>query len=165
MTVTLRPSRRADLDYITALERRDDNREHIGQWSDWEHLSAIDRRNGREHWIIERAGTPAGYLIAYDCRAKDAGIYVKRVLVADKEKGTGSEALRRFIEFAFLRDGVSCVWLLVREANARGRHVYEKLGFEYFEPGPGEAHRFDAFESAPGEGVLRMRLARETSTR
>ncbi|HSW83635.1 MAG TPA: GNAT family N-acetyltransferase [Usitatibacter sp.] len=163
--MTLRPSTRADLDYITALERRDDNREHIGQWSDWEHLSAIDRRNGREHWIIERDSTPAGYLIAYDCRAKDAGIYVKRILVADKEKGTGSEALRRFIDFAFSRDGVSCVWLLVRKANARGRHVYDKLGFEYFEPEPEEARRYDAFESPPGEGVLRMRLARKTSTR
>jgi hypothetical protein len=42
VTVTLRPSRRSDLDYITALERRDDNREHIGQWSDWEHLGAIE---------------------------------------------------------------------------------------------------------------------------
>jgi ribosomal protein S18 acetylase RimI-like enzyme len=165
VTVTLRPGTRADLDYITTLERRDDNREHIGQWSDWEHLGAIEARNGRSHWVIERDGKRAGYLIAYDCRTRDAGFYVKRILVADKEKGTGSEALRRFIEFAFSRDGVSCVWLLVREANARGRHVYDKLGFEYFEPEPGEARRFDAFESPPGEGVLRMRLARETSTR
>ena len=158
MTVELRPSTRADLEYITTLERRDDNREHIGQWSDWEHLSAIEGRNGRSHWIVERDGERAGYLIAYDCRAGDAGFYVKRILVDRKDGGTGTQALRRFVDYAFSRGGVSCVWLTVREANARGRHIYQKLGFQRFDPSPEEARRYDAFEAAPGEGVLRMRL-------
>ena len=59
---------------------------------------------------------------------------------------------------AFAQQGASCVWLMVREANARGRHVYEKLGFTRFDPAPEEAKRYDAFEDAPGEGVFRMRL-------
>jgi RimJ/RimL family protein N-acetyltransferase len=156
--IQLRPSTRGDLDFITTLERHPDNLEHIGQWSDWEHLSAIEGRNGRSHWIIESDGERAGYIIAYDCRAGDAGFYVKRILVGRKDGGTGSEALRRFAERAFALDRVSCVWLLVREGNARGRHVYEKLGFHYFEPSPDEARRYDAFEAPPGDGVLRMRL-------
>ena len=164
MTVTLRPSTRADLEYITTLERRDDNREHIGQWSDWEHLSAIEGRNGRSHSIIERDGVRAGYLIAYDCRAGDAGFYVKRILVDRKDGGAGTEALRRFIDRAFSLEQVSCVWLMVREANARGRHVYEKLGFRRFDPSADEARRYDAFEAAPGEGVLRMRLDRRDAS-
>ena len=80
----LRPSREADLEWITALERHPGNRELIGQWSDDEHADAIAGRQGREHWIIERDGARAGYLIAYDCRAAGAGIYVKRILVAEK---------------------------------------------------------------------------------
>lgn len=162
--VALRPGTRADLDFITALERRDDNREHIGQWSDWEHLAAIEGRNGRSHWVIERDGERAGYLIAYDCTAADAGFYVKRILVDRKDAGTGSAALRAFVDSAFARDRVSCVWLMVREANARGRHVYERLGFERFDPAPDDAKRYDAFEAPPGEGVFRMRLA-QTSMR
>ena len=156
--IALRPSARGDLDFITTLERRPDNLDYIGQWSDWEHLSAIEGRNGRSHWVIERDGERAGYLIAYDCRAGDAGFYVKRILVDRKDGGTGTGALRRFIEHAFTLERVSCVWLLVREANARGRHVYERIGFRYFDPTPEEARRYDAFESPPGEGVLRMRL-------
>ncbi|HUQ27619.1 MAG TPA: GNAT family N-acetyltransferase [Usitatibacter sp.] len=158
--VELRPSTRGDLDFITALERRPDNVEQIGQWSDWEHLAAIEGRNNRSHWVIEREGERAGYLIAYDCRAADAGFYVKRILVDRKDGGTGTEALRRFIASAFKREGTSCVWLMVREANARGRHVYEKLGFQRFDPTIDEARRYDEFESAPGDGVLRMRLSR-----
>jgi len=158
MAVTLRPTTPADLEYVTALERREDNREHIGQWSDWEHLGAIDGRDGRGHWVIERDGAPAGYLIAYDCRPRDAGFYVKRILVDRKDAGTGSAALASFIERAFGQRGVSCVWLMVREANARGRRVYEKLGLRRFDPEPAEAARYDAFEDPPGEGVFRMRL-------
>jgi RimJ/RimL family protein N-acetyltransferase len=155
----LRPSTHADLDYITALERRDDNREHIGQWSDWEHLSAIEGRNGRSHWTIERDGERAGYLIAYDCRSQDCGYYVKRILVERKDGGTGSGALRAFVDWAFAQSRVSCVWLMVREANARGRHIYEKLGFLRFDPPAEEAKRYGAFEDAPSDGVFRMRLA------
>jgi len=158
VTVTLRPATRADLGYITALERRDDNREHIGQWSDWEHLGAIEGRNGRGHWMIERDGKRAGYLIAYDCRARDAGFYVKRILVDRKDAGTGGAALAWFVHRAFAQQGASCVWLMVREANVRGRHVYEKLGFARFDPAPDEARRYDAFEEAPRDGVFRMRL-------
>jgi ribosomal protein S18 acetylase RimI-like enzyme len=160
VAVTLRPSRRADLDYITALERRADNLDYIGQWSDWEHLSAIEGRNGRSHWTIERDGERAGYLIAYDCRAGDAGFYVKRILVDRKDGGTGTAALAWFIGHAFAKPNVACVWLMVREINARGRHLYEKLGFERFDPGPEEAARHDAFEDPPREGVFRMRLQR-----
>jgi RimJ/RimL family protein N-acetyltransferase len=158
MTVRLRPSTRADLDYVTTLERRDDNLEHIGQWSDWEHLAAIEGRNGRSHWIIERDGERAGYLIAYDCRSQDCGFYVKRILVDRKDGGTGSAALRAFVDWAFSQKGVSCVWLMVREANARGRHIYGKLGLQRFDPPREDAQRYDTFEEAPGEGIFRMRV-------
>lgn len=158
MIVRLRPSTREDLHYITALERRADNLEHIGQWSDWEHLGAIEGRNGRSHWMIERDGERAGYLIAYDCRSQDCGFYVKRILVDRKDGGTGSAGLRAFVESVVRQPGVSCVWLMVREANARGRHIYEKLGFVRFDPPADEAKRYDAFEDAPRDGVFRMRL-------
>ena len=51
---------------------------------------------------------------------------------------------------------------MVREANARGRRVYEKLGFTRFDPGPEEAKAYDVLESAPGEGVFRMRRPQRT---
>jgi ribosomal protein S18 acetylase RimI-like enzyme len=108
--------------------------------------------------VIERDGERAGYLIAYDCRTRGAGFYVKRILVDRKDAGTGSAALEGFVNRAFAQQGVSCVWLMVREANARGRHVYEKMGFARFDPAPELAKRYDEFEEAPGDGVFRMRL-------
>jgi diamine N-acetyltransferase len=156
--VTLRPSRAGDLAFITSLERSPGNREHIGQWDDGEHLEAIARRRGREHWIIERDGGPAGYLIAFDATDRDAGIYVKRILVADKERGTGSAALARFLDDACARAGVDFVWLMVRDRNERAQAVYRKLGFARHDPPADEAARWDATVDPAGEGVFRMRI-------
>ncbi|HLX24497.1 MAG TPA: GNAT family N-acetyltransferase [Usitatibacter sp.] len=161
MAVILRRSTPQDLAFVTALERHPDNREYIGQWTDDEHLAAIAGKGKREHWIIERDGRAAGYLIAYDCRFLDAGFYVKRILVADKEGGTGTAALRQFNERVFAMNGVSCVWLIVRDFNVRAQHVYGKLGFARFEPAEGEERRrYDSWAEAPAEGSYRMRLAR-----
>ena len=154
----LRPTRPDDLAYVTGLERRPDNREHIGQWGDAEHLEAIARRRGREHWIIERGGGPAGYLIAFDGAAAGAGIYVKRVLVDVKDTGTGTAALAAFLDDACARPGVGFVWLMVREANTRGQAVYRKLGFRRYDPPDAEAARWDASVDPAGAGVFRMRV-------
>lgn len=160
MTVRLRPSVPQDLAFVTSLERHPDNRRYIGQWTDEEHLAAIAGKGKREHWIIERDARAAGYLIAYDCRFLDAGFYVKRILVADKEGGTGTAALRQFNERVLAMNGVSCVWLIVRDFNVRAQHVYGKLGFVRFDPEGEEKRRYDSWAEAPADGSYRMRLAR-----
>ena len=150
---------------MTALERHPDNRDLIGQWSDREHLDAISGHERREHWIMERGGAPAGYLIAFDARHEGAGIYVKRILVADKERGTGKAALAAFLDDACARPGVPFVWLMVREENLRAQAVYRALGFERFEPAAEEARRYDAVAEAPMEKCFRMRLSARSRAR
>ena len=143
---------------MTALERDSVNRELIGQWSDAEHLAAIRGEGGREHWIVEREGERAGYLIAYDRRASGTGIYVKRILVGEKELGTGTEALRAFLDDAFGRRAATEVWLIVRDGNDRARAVYLKLGFVPFEPAAEVAALYDRVNEAPPEKCGRMRI-------
>jgi RimJ/RimL family protein N-acetyltransferase len=155
--ITLRPSRAEDLAFVTALERRDDHREAIGQWTDLEHLATMQSPR-REHWIIEGEDGPAGYLIAYDCRAQDAGMYVKRILVADKNRGTGTLALARFLDRAFFELRAKFAWLIVFESNARGMAVYRRLGFHRFDPVGDVARRFNDAAEPPKAGSLRMLL-------
>jgi ribosomal protein S18 acetylase RimI-like enzyme len=149
---------------VAALERHPDNRELIGQWSDAEHAAAIAGEGGRSHWIVEGDGARAGYLIAYDCRHAGAGFYVKRVLVESKGRGTGSKAVAAFLDHAFAQ-GADHVWLIVRNGNDRARAVYEKLGFERFEPGRAEASRYDRVAEAPPEKCFRMRRAASSPPR
>ena len=156
--ISLRPSAPSDLAYVTTLERSPSNRDLIGQWSDAQHLAAIEKRELREHWIIERDGRPAGYLIAYDARAQGAGFYLKRILVETKEGGIGTEALRRFIADLRTR-GADMVWLIVFDWNERAQRVYRKLGFEHIDPRGNEKARFDRGGEPPAEGAFRMKLS------
>ena len=153
--IRLRPSRAADIAFVTSLERHPDNRDLIGQWTDEQHLAAIEGCDRWSHWIIERDGKPAGYMIPRDCRAGGTGVYVKRILVADKERGTGQAALRIFLDRAFA-EGADRVWLIVRDINARAQSVYRKLGFEAFDPDPEEAAKYDAQGEPPMARSFRM---------
>lgn len=160
MSVTLRPSTPADLAFVTALERDAGNRTIIGQWSDAEHLAAMRGEDGRSHAIIERDGVPAGYMIAYDCRDAGAGVHLKRILVADKERGTGKAAMRLFLEQTFARLAPAFIWLNVYDHNARAQAVYRSLGFRDYFPGELEAARLTAAAEAPAPGAHRMRIDR-----
>jgi len=160
--VRLRPSLPRDLAWVTALERHPDNREFIGQWSDAEHLSAIAGESARSHWIIERDGERAGYLIAYDGGAHYPGVYVKRILVARKERGTGQAALAAFLHRAFAAERVTFAWLLVLRHNARAQAVYRKLGFAPFAPDAETGRILGLAGDSPFEEAIAMRLERES---
>jgi len=155
--ITLRPSRPTDLAFVTGLERRPDHVEAIGQWSDLEHLATMQSPK-REHWIIENDGAAAGYLIAYDCRGQEAGIYLKRILVANKGQGTGTLALARFLDHAFFEHRAKIAWLIVFESNARALAIYRSLGFKRFDPVGEVARRFNDAAEAPQPGSIRMLL-------
>lgn len=159
--VGLRPSGPADLAFVTGLERRPDHREIIGQWSDERHLAAIARSDGWEHWIVERSGEPAGFLIAQDGRTHYGGIYLKRVLVGDKDRGTGRLAVAAFLDLAFARPGTAFAWLNVRTGNARAQAVYRRLGFRRYDPSLAEAEALGRSAEAPGTHAFRMRIDRE----
>ena len=96
MKLALRPTGPADLPFVTALERDPANRDFIGQWTDDEHVAAMRGENRREHRIVEVDGKPAGYVVTYDGRGTSPSLYVKRILIADKERGTGTAAMSHF---------------------------------------------------------------------
>jgi diamine N-acetyltransferase len=155
--LALRESTARDLSFVTALERHADNRDFIGQWTDDEHLAAMRGEKRRVHRIIEVDGVPAGYMIWYLGPPDSPSIYLKRILVADKERGIGQRAVQAFIDEAVARGDIDFVWLLVRDWNARAQAVYRKLGFERYEPRGQELEDLDRYAEAPGPVSFRMR--------
>ena len=125
--IRLRRTKPADLDFVLALERAPENARFIGQWSREEHVEAIERGD-REHWIVERevTGERLGYLIAYDLVAQGHGVYVKRIVVAEKSRGIGRAALERFCA----QRAADTVWLTVFENNRQAQRAYAAAGFE-----------------------------------
>lgn len=130
VNLRLRPTREADLPFVREHEQHPENAPFISQWTVAQHADAI-RRSDREHWIIESDGRPVGYLIAYDLKAQNSGVYVKRIVVAQKDAGLGRTALAQFLEHAYRDLGTDYVWLAVRPGNKRAQRAYAALGFEY----------------------------------
>jgi RimJ/RimL family protein N-acetyltransferase len=120
--VWLRPTERADLEFVLRLERSSENRPFIAQWSSARHVDAIDRPD-REHWVIERrlGSTPTGYLIAFNLIPAGFGVYVKRIVIAEKSRGLGRMAMRLFVQHAFDDLGAPFVWLTVFAENTRAQ--------------------------------------------
>lgn len=126
----LRPTREEDLSFVRELERDPENMPFISQWTRDQHADAI-RRSDREHWIIESGNGPLGYLIAYDLKEQDSGVYVKRIVVDPKSTGLGRAALAEFLEHAYRDLGTDYVWLAVGPGNDRAQRSYLALGFEW----------------------------------
>jgi ribosomal protein S18 acetylase RimI-like enzyme len=158
LNLTLRLSTGDDLAFITTLERHPDNRDFIGQWSDAEHLAAMRGEKRRSHRIVEVDGKPGGYMIWYDGPPDSPSLYLKRILVADKERGVGQAAMRLFLEEANSREDIAFAWLLVRDWNTRAQAVYTKLGFSRYEPNGDEADVLARYAEAPSEHSFRMRF-------
>ena len=159
--VRLRPTADADLDWVLALERDPANTPYIGSWTRAEHAAAVAARD-REHWTIERAddGARAGYLIAFDLRARGHGVYVKRIVVADKSRGLGRAALGRFAAHAFAELGAPHVWLTVFRENERAQRSYRALGFALEDPAPARRAELHAAAGGFSDKSFVMVLAR-----
>ena len=133
MEISLRPTTPDDLDFVIALERDDENRPFIGQWSREEHRAAIDRAD-REHWLVaDAAGVRLGYVSLYDVRAIGQGVYVKRIAIGPKSAGIGRRALAELVAHAFRDLGAEFVTLGVYAHNLRAQKSYRAVGFEMLE--------------------------------
>jgi ribosomal protein S18 acetylase RimI-like enzyme len=157
-TIRLRPTRADDLAFVLRHERRAENTPFIGQWSEEEHRGAIADPE-REHYIIEGGGIRLGYLIAYDLRRGGDGVYVKRIVVADKSRGLGRAAMDLYCRHAFDDLGAAFVWLSVYPENERAQRTYHAAGFGDFTPDDEMRARLRAATGHSGTSLLMRRLS------
>jgi ribosomal protein S18 acetylase RimI-like enzyme len=135
--VTLRPTLPEDFEFVMALERHPDNSSFVGQWTREQHAHAVEAPD-REHWVVARRrdGVPVGFMIVYDLRAAGHGIHLKRIVVDQKGRGLGREALGQLAARSFGVLGASHLWLSVYRENERAQRTYRALGFSADEPTP-----------------------------
>ena len=160
MEITLRPTSPDDLDFVIALERDDENRPFIGQWSREEHQAAIERAD-REHWIVaDAAGVRLGYVILYDVRAIGQGVYVKRIAIGPKSAGIGRRALAQLVAHAFRDLGAEFVTLGVYAHNLRAQKSYRAVGFTVIEQTADERAAMVSQVDPFGDECLVMKVSR-----
>ena len=76
----------------------------------------------------------AGYFILV-LEADGRSVEFRRIVVAAARRGIGQAAIRLMENYCREDLGRERIWLDVFEFNQRGRHIYEKLGYRFFDRG------------------------------
>ena len=130
MNIRLLRTTEDDLDFVLSAEQSAKNRSFVSVWEREQHLGALTSKN-LSHLIIENItdGNRVGYIILAGLADANQSIEFRRIVVTEKGKGYGKEALRLVKKMAFQELKAHRLWLDVKEHNVRARHVYESEGF------------------------------------
>jgi diamine N-acetyltransferase len=128
-----------DVGQIAAMERLQEFRTFVGQWTEEEHcqkMANADVRyfvalSGQSEVTDARQSELAAFAILQGLTSEHRSIELKRVVVKSPGQGRGKQILRELLDRAFHEFKAHRVWLDVFETNLRARHVYESLGFRY----------------------------------
>jgi hypothetical protein len=102
MKVHLRPTRKDDLDYVLDAEHSVENHSFILPWSREQHVVAVTSED-LSHLIIESVSEESrvGYAILAGLKDANQSVELRRIVVTNKNRGYGSDALRLIKRLAF----------------------------------------------------------------
>lgn len=130
MNIRLVRTSEDDLDFVLSAEQSPENSAFVSMWTREQHLGALTSED-MSHLIIKNSadGGRVGYIILAGLADTNQSIEFRRIVVTEKGKGYGREALRLVKRLAFEELKAHRLWLDVKEHNVRARHLYESEGF------------------------------------
>ena len=130
MSIRLVGTRENDLDFVLSAEQSAENRSFVTVWTREQHLGALSNKDLCSLIIENTAdGRRVGYIILAGLADINQSIEFRRMVVTEKGKGYGREALRLVKQIAFHELKAHRLWLDVKDHNVRARHLYESEGF------------------------------------
>ncbi len=129
-TLRLRETTPDDLEFVLAAESDDDTRPFILLWSRRQHLDALtDPDVGHLVCETEADRRPVGFVMLAGLTNPHGSIEFRRIVITEKGKGHGREAVELVKQFVFERTGAHRLWLDVKVGNDRAKKLYEGAGF------------------------------------
>lgn len=130
MNILLRKTTLDDLSFVINAETNLENKPFVGQWTVTHHEDSLNDPDIR-HLIIEEIDTKTsvGYVILAGLTNKNKALELMRIVVTEKNKGYGRQALEMIKKTAFEELKFHRLWLDVKEHNILAKQLYEKVGF------------------------------------
>ncbi len=122
-----------ELEKFSEMDLDPGTSEHITVSSLQQHQQAFARDDIVYLSIYRDAGLVGYFMLALE--SDPGSIEFRRIVVATRGAGIGQQAIPAMEDFCRDRLGCQRIWLDVFETNTRGRHVYEKLGYQLFDTG------------------------------
>jgi len=128
--ISFRNTQEKDLDFVFKAEHHSDNCSYVDQWSKEKHLNVMQDKDIL-HLIIEdnNDSKPIGYIIIAGLENVNKNIELKRIVITEKGKGFGREALKLIKKLSFEKLNAHRLWLDVRDHNLRAQKLYKTEGF------------------------------------
>lgn len=128
--IILRNTREDDLSFVINSERDSDNAQYVGQWTNEQHMHALNEEDFL-HLIVEEQATEksVGYLIMSGITNPNRNIELRRLAITSKGRGFGRETLKLVKKITFEQLNAHRLWLDVRYKNHRAQNLYKSEGF------------------------------------
>lgn len=128
--IRLRPTRPDDIPFVCEVESAPDNRQMVEQWSEDEHLTALNAEHSKHLIIEDERGERVGYVILEGLSRPGEDAFLRRIVVARKGEGIGDRAMEATERYCFEELGIPCLKLEVHDDNERAIGLYERHGFQ-----------------------------------
>ncbi|MGZ7440473.1 GNAT family N-acetyltransferase [Paenibacillus sp. TH7-28] len=119
-----------DIEFVLAAEQDEQNRQFITLWTKERHLQALDQKDCLHIIIEDVSHRPVGFAMLFGIESSNQNIELRRIVIVDKGKGYGKEALELVKKLVFTGLRAHRLWLDVKDFNLRAQHVYESAGFQ-----------------------------------
>lgn len=129
----LRTANIDNYDFISTAERDEDSTKWVGNWS----LGLRIEKFGDNNFLQTIVETDEGHIVGFiDFRdmLHDTQVELKRIVITEKSKGYGKEAMYLSQKFAFEVLGRNRLYLGTKTENVRAQHVYHSTGFTLVNP-------------------------------
>ena len=120
----------ADIAEVMRIERLPGYEATVGRFEAGEHADQLARADVRYFGLREAAGL-AGFVILQEL--DQPTVLLRRIAVSQVERGVGTQLVRAVLDWVFVELSAEAVRLDVATGNPRGRHVYEREGFEAYD--------------------------------
>lgn len=128
--IQLQPATLADVPEFVAMERATDTRNFVMPYSSATHQQNLSDPNLVYLKIVENTACAGFLILALDADGKS--VEFRRIVIAAKGRGVGQTAMAHMETFCREHLGRQRIWLDVFEHNLRGRHIYEKIGYQKY---------------------------------
>ena len=129
----LRTANIDDYDFINIAERDADSTSWVGNWPLGLRIEKFGDNNFFQTIIETVEGHPVGFIDFRDM-LHDTQVELKRIVITEKGKGYGKEAMYLSQKFAFEVLGRDRLYLGTKVENVRAQHVYHATGFTLIDP-------------------------------
>jgi diamine N-acetyltransferase len=133
-----------DAGLFAAMEQLPDTKLYILPYAEAEHAQKI-LDSGFVYLRILDADELVGFIILV-LDPDPRSVECRRIVVSAKGRGIGQSAITAMERFCLTELQRQRVWLDVFEFNARGRHVYEKLGYKKYGESEHESKKLFLYE-------------------